>query len=204
MKINTNRWNQWRYAFYAPFYDNVASLFKKARERSISLLEVGEQDKVLIIGAGTGLDLPFLPEQCDITATDLTPAMLSKIPDNMKSSHPKLKIMAMDGQRLAFENNSFDKVILHLILAVIPDPVACLKEAERVCKPGGSIAIFDKFIPEGKSSGFFRKFLNVFTNILATNINRDFSVILEQTQLSKKHQENAGFRENFRIVLLEK
>jgi phosphatidylethanolamine/phosphatidyl-N-methylethanolamine N-methyltransferase len=40
----------------------------------------------------------------------------------------------MDGQDLIFEDKTFDYVILHLILAVIPDPEKCLLEVERVLK----------------------------------------------------------------------
>jgi hypothetical protein len=31
MKVNTNHWNQWRYALYAPVYDRVVSYFDKQR-----------------------------------------------------------------------------------------------------------------------------------------------------------------------------
>ena len=35
--------------------------------------------RVLLVGAGTGLELEFLPPGLEIVATDLTPAMLEKL-----------------------------------------------------------------------------------------------------------------------------
>ena len=45
---------------------------------------------------------------------------------------------------------AFDAVVLHLILAVIPDPVRCLQEAARALRPGGRMVVFDKFVRGGR------------------------------------------------------
>lgn len=204
MKINTNHWNQWRYALYSPIYDRVASYFDKQRKRSIELLDIQPGDTVLIIGAGTGSDLQFLPDFCEITATDITPAMLAKLEIRRQKLEKSVVARVMDGQKLNFEDNKFDKVILHLILAVIPDAEACLLEAQRVCKPGGKITVLDKFLPMGKKSSRMREALNILTNMIATNINRNFEDILSQTILNKTYEEEAGWNGNFRIIQLAK
>ena len=112
--------------------------------------------------------------------------------------------MVMDGQSLDFENESFDKVILHLIIAVIPDPIVCIKEAERVLKPGGQIALFDKFVPKGQKVSLLRRATNGLTNLLFSDITRSFESIVSQTNLVALTDEDAGFNGNFRIILLEK
>ena len=67
MKINTNAWNRIRYTLYTPGYDLIARIFENSRRKSIESLQVIAGEKVLIIGAGTGLDLEFLPNDCEIT-----------------------------------------------------------------------------------------------------------------------------------------
>lgn len=202
--VSTNKWNKIRYTAYAPGYDILGKIFSKSREKSIRQLGIQKGDQILIVGAGTGLDLEFITWDCRITATDITPAMIARTLKKNEKYNRNLSAMVMDGQRLNFQDNSFDKIILHLILAVIPDPVACLKECERVLKPGGSIAIFDKFVPRGHRLSFMRKFLNPLTNLLFSNIIRSAETIIKQTNLLTMFDLKADFNGNFRIIQLRK
>jgi phosphatidylethanolamine/phosphatidyl-N-methylethanolamine N-methyltransferase len=43
---------------------------------SIGRLRLASGDRVLVVGAGTGLDFDFLPSNVHVTAIDVTPAML--------------------------------------------------------------------------------------------------------------------------------
>ena len=78
----------------------------------------------------------------------------------------------MDGQALELPDASFDAVALHLILAVIPDPVRCLAEAARVLRPGGRLAVFDKFVGDDATPSLPRRLLNLPARWLATDLNR--------------------------------
>lgn len=204
MRVNTNQWNRVRYSFYAPVYDAMAILFRRKREVSVALLEVKAGHKVLIVGAGTGLDLDFLPSGCEIVATDITPAMVARIVRRAQRLKMSVKALVMDGQALEFADNTFDKVILHLILSVLPDPVACLREVERVMKPGGEVVVFDKFVPQGESVSPMRRFANLFLNLFFTDITRRFEEIAETTRLTLLSDTNAGLRGNFRYIKLQK
>jgi ubiquinone/menaquinone biosynthesis C-methylase UbiE len=109
-----------------------------------------------------------------------------------------------NGQQLPFPDESFDVVVLHLILAVIPDPVACLREAERVLRPGGRVSIFDKFVRAGERASLARRAANVVTSLAATDITRSLAPILETTSLRVTRDEPAGFGGVFRAVVAEK
>jgi phosphatidylethanolamine/phosphatidyl-N-methylethanolamine N-methyltransferase len=204
MKINTNTWNKFRYTLYTPGYDAVAKLFKNSRKKSIDSLAVKAGEKVLIIGAGTGLDLEFLPANCEIVATDITPSMVEKIKKRNNNLHLNVSAVVMDGQNLDFADNSFDKIVLHLILAVIPDPIKCMKETERVLKIGGQVAVFDKFVRKNHHVSTLRRVVNVFANFFFTDITRDFESMVNKTALKVLSDVDGDLNGNFRLIKLEK
>ena len=173
MSLNTNTWNRLRYTLYLPIYDLIADrIFRKYRKRSVELLQAKPEDAILILGAGTGLDLPYLQNYTNLTAIDITPGMITKLQERAEKLRIPVDARVMNGQQLEFADNSFDAVIAHLILAVIPDPVACIKEVERVLKPGGTVMVFDKFLPDGQKPTIVRRFFNQIASTLFSDINR--------------------------------
>ena len=204
MKINTNAWNRIRYTIYSPFYDLLVGHFENTRKKSIHSLEIKPGDKVLLLGAGTGLDLNTIPHDCKIMAIDITPAMIEKVKRRNQKLNHDLQVAVMDGQKLEFPDNSFDKIILHFVLAVIPDPVSCIKEAERVLKFGGYITVFDKFLPKNRKVSFLRKIVNPLANLFFTDINRSFESIVNATNLKIVSDIDAHFKGKFRLIKLAK
>jgi phosphatidylethanolamine/phosphatidyl-N-methylethanolamine N-methyltransferase len=202
MEINTNSWNRIRYTLYSPAYDLVGQVFSDSRQRSVRLLDIHRGDRVLLIGAGTGLDLPYLPKDISVTATDLTPAMVKRLAKRGQDLGLNLKALVMDGQKLDLPTDSYDRIMLHLILAVIPDPVACLREAERVLAYGGRIVVFDKFLPPGQKPGMLRRLTNNVTNFFFSDINRSIEEIVSRTNLRILRDEKADFGGAFRILVL--
>ena len=68
------------YTLIAPFYDALVAPFTiDMRRRSLASLPLAAQSEVLLIGIGSGLDLPLLPRGPRYTGLDLTPAMLSEL-----------------------------------------------------------------------------------------------------------------------------
>jgi len=112
-----------------------------ARGRSLAPLADLPPGEVLVAGIGTGLDIPHLPVQHRYIGIDLTRAMLAKAQRRIGGRH--VRLVQGDVHRLPFPDAHFDAVVLHLILAVVPCPEACLAEAARVLKPGGRLAISD-------------------------------------------------------------
>jgi phosphatidylethanolamine/phosphatidyl-N-methylethanolamine N-methyltransferase len=201
--VNTNAWNRVRYTLAAPVYDLVAR-FGTQRRRSIELLGLRPGEKVLISGAGTGADLPYLPVGVQITAIDITPAMVERLRTRADLLGIPVEARVMDAGALDYPSGHFDAVILHLILAVVPDPVACIREAERVLAPGGRAVVFDKWVQEGRHPSLIRRAANVVTNILATDITRKLGPLVEATSLRIEHREPAVFGGFVDIALLRK
>jgi ubiquinone/menaquinone biosynthesis C-methylase UbiE len=200
--VETNAWNRIRYTVWAPVYDLVGRRFDARRRRSLGLLDLTPGERVLIVGAGTGADLPYVPAGCVTVATDLTPAMLRRARHHLREG---MHLGIMDGHALGVRSGSCDAVVLHLILAVIPDPVASLREAARVLRPGGRIAVFDKFSRAARPGPALR-LVNVVTRFLFTDVTRRFEDILERSgaDLSVEVDEPALFQGLFRHILLRK
>jgi ubiquinone/menaquinone biosynthesis C-methylase UbiE len=204
VRINTTRWNRIRYSFYAPFYDIIVRPLEKARRRSIELTDPRPGEHILIIGAGTGCDLKYLHRGLHINAVDISPPMIKRIRQRAERLNLTVSAEVMDGEKLRFEDGKFDHVILHLILAIIPDPIACAREAARVLKDGGTVSILDKFLPEGTRPSWGRRVLNVPANFFFTDINRPLGPILEAAKLEKQYEEPALLRGIFKIVIAAK
>ncbi|HEX6095960.1 MAG TPA: methyltransferase domain-containing protein [Thermoanaerobaculia bacterium] len=201
MAINTNRWNRLRYTLYAPFYDVIVRRVARGRRRALELLNVQPGERVLIDGCGTGLDLELLPRGCRITAIDLTPAMVEKTLARAASLGLTIEARVMDAAALDLADESFDCVVLHLILAVVPDPYATAREAARVLRRGGRASIFDKFADRASVA---RRVLNVVTNLVATDITRRLEDILGGTELRVTREERSVFGGLFRVVLVSR
>jgi len=173
----SNTWLRFRYTFWAPHYDRVTKLHPQ-RWRSVHLLGLEPGERLVIIGCGTGADLPYVPTGVQVLATDLTPAMLRQAQAHAREG---IDFRVMDGMALDLPDGSFDAAILHMVLEVIPDPARCLREASRVLRPGGRLAIFDKFLADEARPGILRKAGLALLDFVFTSTNRRMGEILARS-----------------------
>jgi phosphatidylethanolamine/phosphatidyl-N-methylethanolamine N-methyltransferase len=164
------------YTIIAPLYDALLATAGGAL-RAASLAQLPQQGNqgILISGIGTGLDLPHLPPEHNYTGLDLTAAMLHRVKPRTGNLH--LNLVQGNSMSLPFKDECFDHVVLHLILAIVPDGRACLRETARVLKPGGSVLILDKFLRPGETA-WFRRTLNLLSQHLVTRLDVVFEEVL--------------------------
>lgn len=164
------------YTLIAPVYDRViAAATEQARRESLGRLAAAAPTRVLLAGVGTGLDLPLLPPQHDYVGLDLTWAMLRR--SGPRAAAVRYTPVQGDAMRLPFADHSFGCAVLHLILAVVPEPRRCLAEALRVVRPGGELLVFDKFLRAGQRAPL-RRLLNPLSRRLATRLDVIFEDLL--------------------------
>jgi len=167
------------YTLLAPIYDAmVAAGTAGIRKKSLAQLDDVNGKKILLAGVGTGLDFEHLPEGADYHGIDLTPAMLKRAAQRIQANQ-SITLHEGDVTDLPFENEEFDIVICHLILAVVPKPEKLIVEVERVLKSGGQVLILDKFIRPGQLAPC-RRLLNLFIRHIATRTNVVFEQVLSQ------------------------
>ena len=98
-----------------------------------------------------------------------------------RTGNLRLNLVQGDSMSLPFADESFDYVVLHLILAIVPDARACLAESARVLKPGGKVLVLDKFLKRGEPAGF-RRVLNKVSQHVVTRLDVIFEDVLDSVQ----------------------
>jgi phosphatidylethanolamine/phosphatidyl-N-methylethanolamine N-methyltransferase len=194
-----------RWDLYAPVYDRaLAGSTAGARRRSISLLKLRPGERVLIVGCGTGLDFCILPEGVTALAGDLSPAMVQRARARAARIARPIDVRVMDASATGEPDASFDAAVLHLILAIVPDPAHTLAEVGRVLRPGGRAVVFDKFLPHEGRPGAGRRLLELGARAVGTSINRRLEPLVDQELFAIECQEPSLLRGQFRIALLRR
>ncbi len=201
----TNRWNRFIYRLWAPIYDaTVGHFFLPGRRRAIELLKLQPGERVLLVGVGTGADLLLLPQEVKAIGVDLSPDMLARA--RRKLPLPGLEVILIQGdsQSLLVEEASCDAIIFNLILSVIPDGTACLRENLRALKPGGRMVVFDKFLPDAGRLTLGRRLLNLGSTLFGTDITRRFGDLSKGASLQVVRDEPSLLDGAYRVILMRK
>jgi ubiquinone/menaquinone biosynthesis C-methylase UbiE len=199
----TNRWNRVIYRLWAPVYDaTVGHFFLPGRKQAIAVLNLQPGERVLLVGVGTGADLPLLPPGVQAVGMDLSPDMLAKARQKLPMPGREVILFEGDAQKLVVGEARFDAVIFNLILSVIPDGAACLRENLRALIPGGRAVIFDKFLPDGDQLTFGRRLLNLGSTLFGTDITRRFGDLSAGLEICVLQDEPSLLRGVYRVFLI--
>lgn len=109
---------------------------KEHRERVCA----GLHGRVVEIGFGSGLNVPFYPST--VTRVEaIEPADLGwkLAADRVAASSIPVERSGLDGERLPLPDDSCDTALSTWTLCTIPDAAAALREVRRVLKPGGTL-----------------------------------------------------------------
>ena len=100
----------------------------------------GLHGRVVEIGFGSGLNVPFYPGSV-VGVAAIEPAELGwKLAGKRVEDSPvPVERSGLDGQSLPLDDDSCDTALSTWTLCTIPDAVAALHEVRRVLKPGGTL-----------------------------------------------------------------
>src|ERR1043165_9184619 len=134
----------------APHYDSrIAPLERKFLERlrreAIDALPAG--DRMLELGAGTGLNFQFYHPQTHGVAIEPSTQMLRIAA--RKGKPQRLCLVQSCGEQLPFAAGSFDSALATLVMCSVNSPELVFRELQRVVKTGGRISLLEHVRPDG-------------------------------------------------------
>jgi ubiquinone/menaquinone biosynthesis C-methylase UbiE len=134
----------------APGYDLAETLYywfkRKPNYRLdiIAELEIAPGARVLEVGAGTGANLRYLPQDIDFYGLDLSWGMLNKFRKKLKKGRRNAHLFQGEASRLPFRAEVFDCVFHVGGINFFSDPGRAIHEMIWVAKPGTKIVIADE------------------------------------------------------------
>ncbi len=97
--------------------------------------------RVLEIGMGSGLNLPFYnPDKVDfVWGLEPSAGMRAKAGESVAAAPFEVKWLDLPGEEIPLEENSVDTIVLTYTLCTIPDTLKAMGQMKRVLKPGGRL-----------------------------------------------------------------
>ena len=139
------------YDFLSDYYDlaiKVTMPEKKFRNRLIDFVDPKEKEKILEFGFGTAQNIIILKQrfpESDVQGVDIDPKIKSIAEYKLNKAGIHAPLFLYDGNKLPFEDKSFDKVYSSLVFHQLDSvtKLKCLLEINRILKPEGELIIGD-------------------------------------------------------------
>lgn len=138
------------------------------KERTFALLGVGEGQRLLDVGCGTGDDVRLLAERVgrsgSVSGADKSETMVAEARERSVGSGLPVEYVCCDVTQLRFPDDTFDGCRADRVLMHLDEPVKAVAEMFRVARPGGRVVVaepdWETLVVDGVERRLARKILN--------------------------------------------
>jgi phosphatidylethanolamine/phosphatidyl-N-methylethanolamine N-methyltransferase len=175
-------------------YDRIARIYdmlfgailQPGRERAVRAITPKPGLRVLELGIGTGLTASLYPRDWTVVGVDLSLPMLAEAKKKITDLHldQTVTLLEADGERLPFDDESFDVVLVPYVMSVVPDPVRVGQELRRVCKAGGQIILLNHFLSQDSLGARLERWISPLTRRIGFRTDLSLPWLLAATGLT--------------------
>ena len=147
----------------APHYDAALRPLERwflSKLRASTFQHLPHDARILEIGAGTGMNFVYYPDNSTGVATEPSREMLRIAKEKKRPGG--LQLLQSSAENLPFQTGSFDAAFATLVFCSVRSPATALAELRRVVRPGGTIVLLDHVRPGGLLGPIF-DLLNLIT-----------------------------------------
>lgn len=161
----------------------------KQREKIVPQAE----GRILEIGMGSGLNLPFYqPEKVDkVWGLEPSEGMREKARPRVEAAPFELEWLDLPGEEIPLDDNSADTIVLTYTLCTIPDWFKAVQQMRRVLKPGGKLLFSEHGKAPDEAVRRWQNRINPYWNKIAggCHLNRDIPLMLQEGGFQLKELE---------------
>lgn len=152
-----------------------------ANDRHRARTCAGLRGRVVEIGFGSGLNVPFYPAAVEsISAVEPSDRGWGMAAERIGASRVPVQRSGLDGAALPFDDDSFDAALSTWTMCTIPEIEAALAQVRRVLGPGGSLHFVEHGLAPDAKVQVWQNRLNPIEKAVAggCNLNRDIPGLL--------------------------
>jgi len=141
---------------------------------------------VLEIGGGTGANLPYFSLETRLTVVEPNPHMAVRLRAKAARQGRDVFVLPGIGEKLPFQDISFDCVVTTLMLCMAQDMHQVIREVRRVLRPGGAFLFYEHVASSNPRMRRWQRRVNPLWRFWTTgcNLDRDITAAIN----------SAGFR----------
>jgi ubiquinone/menaquinone biosynthesis C-methylase UbiE len=149
--------------------------------------------RVLEIGVGTGLNLPFYDgvNVTQVVAIDPSPELLARARERVDACPAPVELLVASACALPLDAASFDAAVMTYTLCSVDEPLRALGEIRRVLRPGGRLIFVEHGLAQRASTRLVQRGLTPVWRRFSGNCHLDRDVKAELREAA------------FRVVELE-